>query len=85
MKLDKWETKTQGYSIIINKDVEFCISREHFNKKEYLEDVAKKFTDRLKALYSKGQWDGTLSEEGQMEVRVERGIEGHPQEAATQA
>ena len=41
------------------------------NKKEYLEDVAKKFTDRLKELHSKGQWDGTLNEEGNIDIRVE--------------
>tara|TARA_R110002020_G_scaffold1090_1_gene5422 strand:+ start:3917 stop:4204 length:288 start_codon:yes stop_codon:yes gene_type:complete len=46
-------------------------TKSHFNKKEYLEDLAKKFIDRLKKLHSKGQWDGTLNEEGQMEVTVE--------------
>ena len=43
----------------------------HFNKKDYLEDMAKKFTDRLKKLHSKGQWDGTLNEEGNIDIRVE--------------
>ena len=30
MKLKKWKTKKEGYSIIINKDVEICISHENF-------------------------------------------------------
>ena len=28
MKLRKWKTKNKGYSIIINEDVEICISYE---------------------------------------------------------
>ena len=33
MKLRKWKTKKKGYSIIINEDVEICISYEDFKNK----------------------------------------------------